>query len=188
MKYNFLIFFALNFFFLNSCNNSKKNIELTAREQKLSEREKEFSLKESDYQNLLKMRDSLFAKRDTTNIAVIPENILGKWNGKMICTESNCPENMIGDVRTDTWEFSSSGSNVSAKVTNKAGNVRIYTGNYNGSELRLSYRSDSSSIKKTKINIPLNGIQNNQIKGIRQVIGENNCVSRFSLDLEKSKN
>ena len=188
MKYRFLIFFALSLFVFNSCDFNKKNAELTEREQKLSQKEKKFALKENEYQNLIKMRDSLYSKKDSVEYVILPPNILGKWNGKIICTESNCPENKIGDIRNDTWEFSENGSVVSAKVTNKAGNIRIYNGTYNGSEIRLKFKSDSAAAKKTEINIVLNDIQDTKIKGTRELIGDNNCVSSFSVDLDKSKN
>ena len=188
MKYYFLIFFALSFFILNSCDFSKKKAELTEREQKIAQREKEFALKENEYQNLIKMRDSLLSEKDSVETMILPQHFLGKWNGKIICTDSNCPENMIGDIRTDIWEFSENGSVISAKVTNKSGNIRIYNGTYNGSEMRLNFKSDSSAVKKAEIKIVLNDLQESKIKGTRESMGENNCISRFSVDLEKSKN
>ncbi len=187
MKFSAFILFAILIFFF-SCNDHEKIAALQLREEKLAEREKEFSLKEADYINLLKIRDSLKNDKDSTNQIAVPEYILGKWNGRMICTESSCPENMIGDQRSDTWEFYENGTDISAKVTNKTGGTRIYTGIYTGVELKLKFRSDSSAAKKTEINIVLKETQNNRMKGIREIIGENNCVSVFAVDMEKSKN
>lgn len=188
MKYLLPILLLMSFLLLNSCDFSKKTEELDLRESKLLEKEKAFALKEADYQSLLKMRDSLFAEKDSVETVLLPHNIFGKWNGKIICTDSNCPENMIGDVRNDAWEFIQDGQNISAKVINRTGQIRVYQGTYNGSEIRLNYKSDSSATKKTEINIVLNDIQDNKIKGTREFTGENNCVSRFSVDLDKSKN
>ncbi|KMQ72317.1 hypothetical protein [Chryseobacterium koreense] len=185
LKYGFLLIAALSW---SSCNFKEKSEELKVREQKLLEKEKAFAMKESDYQNLLKMRDSLYAAKDTIQAIPLPDNILGKWSGKMICVDSNCPENMIGDIRNDNWEFSENGQKISAKVTNKAGNIRIYTGSFNGSEIRLSYQSDSTAAKKSYVNIILNDLKDTKIRGTRDVIGDNNCTSRFSIDLDKSKN
>ncbi len=187
IKSPFFFLFVVSLLVLNSCDFNKKNAELMLREEKLLEKEKAFSLKESEYQNLIKMRDSLLARKDSLQTFAIPEHILGRWSGKMICTESNCPENVIGDTRTDTWEFSENGSVISAKVTNKTGNARIYTGKYNGSEIHFKFISDSTATNKTEINIVLNDLQENKIKGFRDVIGQNSCVSRFSVDLDKSK-
>lgn len=185
LKYLIFIFAIVS---LNSCNYKEKSEQLKIREQNIIDKEKAFALKEADYQNLLKMRDSLYASKDTIQAIVLPENLLGKWTGKMVCTDSNCPEYMIGDIRNDSWEFMENGKQVSAKVTNKTGNIRIYTGSYNGSEIRLSFQSDSSSAKKTSINIVLNDLQQNKIRGMRELINDNNCTSRFSVDLDKAKN
>ena len=115
MKYLFPVL-LLTSFLLNSCDFSKKTEELDLRESKLLEKEKAFALKEADYQSLIKMRDSLYTKKDSVETIALPQNVIGKWNGKIICTDSNCPENMIGDVRNDTWEFIQDGQNISAKV------------------------------------------------------------------------
>ena len=187
MKYLFPIL-LLTSFLLNSCDFSKKTEELDLRESKLLEKEKAFALKEADYQSLIKMRDSLYTIKDSVETIALPQNVIGKWNGKIICTDSNCPENMIGDVRNDTWEFIQDGQNISAKVINRTGQIRVYQGTYNGSEIRLNYKSDSSAAKKTEINVLLKDIQDSKIKGTREVTGENNCISRFSVDLDKSKN
>lgn len=186
---NFLIIpLLLTLFFLNSCDYRKKNTELSEREKKLAEREKEFSKKENEYNSLIRLRDSLHSKKDSTATVVLPQNIIGKWSGKIICSESTCPENMIGDIRTDTWEFSENSSVISAKVTDKTGNIRVYTGTYNGSEMHLTNKNDSAAVKKPEITIILNDIQDGKIKGSREMTSENNCVSRFSVDLEKAKN
>lgn len=187
MKYLFPASFLFLLIF-TSCNYSEKSAALDLREQKLHEKEKEFALKETEYRNLQRMRDSIFAERIETKIINLPSNIIGKWNGKIVCTDSTCPENKIGDIRTDTWEFVENGNIVSVKVTNRSGNVRVYTGSYSGSEIRLHYSTDSSAVRKSDINIVLNDFQENKIKGIREATGDGNCISRFSVDLEKSKN
>ncbi len=188
MKYCFLIFFILSFFLFQSCDDKEKIAALQLREQTLIEKEREFALKEAEYQNLLKMRDSLKTDKDSVNRTTIPEHILGKWTGKMICTESNCPEYMIGDQRSDIWEFSENEQSVSAKITSKSGGTRIYSGIYTGSELKLKFKSDSSAVRRIEINMVLKEIQKNRMKGTREIIGENNCISRFVIDMEKSKN
>ncbi len=187
MKYHFLTFFILSFLLIHSCNDKEKDSALQLREEKLIEKEREFALKEANYLNLLKMRDSLKNNQIPITPNKIPEHILGKWVGKMICTESNCPENMIGDQRSDIWEFLENEQTVSAKITSKSGATRIYSVIYTGSELKLNFKSDSSSARKTENNIVLKEIQDNRMKGTRETRGENNCVSRFAVDMEKSK-
>ena len=134
------------------------------------------------------MRDSIKNTEDSVAVNSLPENIPGKWNGKMICTESSCAEHVIGDQRTDVWEFSKKGKTVLAKVTDRSGNLKIYSGNYSGLELRLNSNEDSTATRKTEINLILNDLQKNNLKGTRKITGDNNCVAKFTLELEKSKN
>ncbi|MGA9212934.1 hypothetical protein [Kaistella sp.] len=178
----------LLFLVFNSCTDSEQEKKLQEREFNLSNKEKEFAIKEKDYQKLIVMRDSLRNSSDSAITNNLPDYILGKWNGKTICIESNCNDHVIGDVRNDVWEFSEKGKTVSAKVTNRTGNVKIYNGNYLDSELKLYSKLDSTSTKTTEINIALDTLQKNRMKGNRKIIGENNCVAKFSLDLEKTKN
>src|SRR5690606_21102055 len=105
---------------------------LAQREQALSLKEQEFLAKEADYQQLLSLRDSLEHTAEKMPAeAVWPEEIMGKWSGKMICTESSCSEHVVGDTRNDIWEFSPNG----LKITNKTGGERHFTGNISGTDL-----------------------------------------------------
>lgn len=177
----FLFAFTLT---LNSCNNPEQENHLKEREETLQMKEKEFAAKEQDYESLKMMRDSLeHIPADTMNAIKLPENILGKWNGKMICTDSNCSEHVIGDLRNDLWEFSEN----HLKITNKSGGEKIYTGIYNGSELKLTSENSSPSTTQSVIILQLSDQTTGRIRGSREFNG-NNCTSKFSVDLEKIKN
>ena len=173
---------------LFSCKQNEREKQLDAREKLLSEKENVFSQKEAEFDALLKMRDSLYAKKiDSVIIPAWPDALLGKWNGKVICTESNCSDYVIGDQRTDVWEFSENGKTVLAKVTDRSGNLKVYSGSYSNSELNLQSKEDSTSTRKTEINLIWNNLQANSLKGARKVTANNNCVAKFTLELEKSK-
>ena len=186
MKISSIIFFIILLMF-TSCTYSEKEKKLQERENSLMLKEKEFAAKEDEYRNLIAMRDSITQQADSVVVNNLPANILGKWNGKMVCTESNCPEHAIGDQRTDIWEFSENGKTVLAKVTDRSGNLKVYSGNYSNSELNLQSKEDSTSTRKTEINLIWNNLQANSLKGIRKVSANNNCVAKFTLELEKSK-
>jgi outer membrane biogenesis lipoprotein LolB len=62
LKNTFFILLAASFL-LTSCDYKEKEKNLTDREKQLLEKEKTFAKKESEYQSLLKMRDSIFAKK-----------------------------------------------------------------------------------------------------------------------------
>ncbi|WP_228446608.1 hypothetical protein [Chryseobacterium sp. 3008163] len=55
----FLVLFAI----FQSCDDKEKNQQLTDRENVLLEKEKLFAKKESEYQSLIKLRDSIFSKK-----------------------------------------------------------------------------------------------------------------------------
>ncbi|MBW8362429.1 MAG: hypothetical protein K0M56_09625 [Kaistella sp.] len=170
-----------------SCN-PKKTEEITERERVLSEKEKAFELKAADYEALKKIRDSLQEIKNAPEIApVLPENLLGTWVGKIVCTESNCKEHVIGDQRTDDFELFRSNNQLSAKLSNKTGSSRIYTGSYDGEEIKLIYQSDSTAVKPTKTVFIFREIAPDRISGIRETIGKKDCVAKFSVELVRPK-
>ena len=173
-----LIFLFASSIILTSCDDPKKDNQLKEREKSLQIKEQEFAAKEQDYESLKAMRDSLEQVSDTASVLKIPVKILGKWNGKMICTDSNCSENVIGDQRNDIWEFSEDG----VKIINKSGGERIYTAKYNGSEIKLSSENNISAIT-----LHVSDERVERMKGTRELTGSN-CISKFSVDLEKIKN
>ena len=170
-----------------SCTDQAKDDQLKAREETLLLKEKEFSAKEKDYESLKAMRDSLqnsVYSIDTVIVRKIPENIIGKWNGKMICTDSNCSEHVIGDLRNDIWEFSEEG----VKISNKSGGEKLYNAKYSGSEIKLTSENNSATTTtQSVITLQLSEEKAGRIKGSREFTG-NNCNSKFSVDLEKIKN
>lgn len=186
-KYRFLFLLPL-LIGLFSCNEEKQN-ELRAREQALLEREKSFALKEADYQQLLKMRDSLLTVRDTLELLVsLPDSIAGRWNSRIICTASNCPEHVIGDQRTDQWELLEDNNQVIAKVINNNNLVRVYTGTFDGSQLKLDFKTDSTADKQIEMHVLMNDIKESRIRGTRDIIAGDNCKARFSIELDRVKN
>lgn len=185
LKNTFYLLFIGSFLMI-SCDYKEKEKSLTEREKQLLEKEKLFAKKESEYQNLIKMRDSIFSKKDSVKIAMWPAEISGSWNGKVICTESNCSDYVVGDQRTDTWEFDSDSIHLSAKIINNNNLVRVYSGKFEKNEIKLNFRTDSTSQKKVEMNVLLNDISDNKIKGTRSIISDNGCTARFSVELVRS--
>ena len=178
MKF-FLLFFLSLTLTLTSCTDTTKEEQLKKREALLLTKEQEFLVIEKDYESLKAMRDSLRQSTDTIVAAVkIPQHIIGKWNGKMICTESNCSEHVIGDLRNDIWEFSED----AVKIINKSGDERIYSVNYSGAEIRLTSENSLSSITLQIAEDKLD-----RIKGSRELTGKD-CLSKYSVELDKIKN
>lgn len=176
--------------FLNSCQN-KNDETLTLREKELSKKEQEFALKEADYQSLLKMRDSLnnTIKQDTiVSPKIWPPELAGAWTGKVVCTESNCSDYVIGDQRTDNWVFVSDSTQMAVKILNNNKIVRIYNSEYTNNEIKMNFKTDSTSSKKVEMNVLLDDITPNKIRGTRTVTSDKNCVAKFSVELVRPSN
>lgn len=185
MKFSllFLLFFG---FCLTSCNDTKKENQLKEREKNLQLRETEFAAKKQDYESLLALRDSLENAADATDTITatfLPQNILGKWNGKMVCTESSCAEHVIGDQRNDTWLISEQ----QVIIINKSGSEHIYSAKFTGTEVKMSSLNNATSPNKSDITLQIPTEVTDRIKGTRELTGKD-CVSKFSVELEKIKN
>jgi hypothetical protein len=185
LKNTFFILFAGSFLLI-SCDYKEKEKNLTEREKQLLEKEKLFAKKESEYQSLLKMRDSIFSKKDSVKIVLWPEEISGPWNGKVICTESNCSDYVVGDQRTDIWEFDSDSIHLSTKIINNNNLVRLYSGKFENNEIKLNFKTDSTSQKKVEMNVLLNDISDAKLKGTRTITTDNGCTAKFSVELVRS--
>ena len=180
----FILFILLAIF--QSCDDKEKNQQLTDRENALLEKEKLFAKKESDYQSLIKMRDSIFNKKDTLEIIKEwPAEVFGEWTGKVICTESSCSDYVIGDQRIDTWEFDSDSTQLFSKIVNNNKLVRLYSGKFENNEVKLNYKTDSTAEKSVEMNILLNEISANKIRGTRTVSVDNKCTAKFSVELTR---
>lgn len=181
-----LFIFLLSIIIFQGCSDKEKNQELIDRENSLLEKEKIFAQKESDYQSLIKMRDSIFSKKDSVEtVQKWPVEILGEWTGKVICTESSCSDYVIGDQRIDTWEFDSDSTQLFSKILNNNKLVRLYLGKFENNEVKLNYKTDSTADKSVEMNVLLNEISANRIRGIRTISVDNKCTAKFSVELTR---
>lgn len=170
-----------------SCE-SRKEKELLKREKAIILKEEEFEKKEADYNALLSMRDSIFALKDTINkdaelITEWPESLKGFWNSKMLCRESNCSQYVIGDQRNEAWEFVSDSTGTYTNVLNNKKLVRVFKAKYLKDKIMLEFSSDSVSKNRVKMNVVLDDIKENIIKGTQTITGQDNCSARFAVEL-----
>lgn len=174
-----------------SCN-SKKEEKLAEREKALTAREQEFKTKEGDYKQLLKMRDSLIAvndkkvESDTLIAQTWPDSLGVQWSSKMVCRESNCSNYVIGDQRSEVWQFSSDTLGVLANVFNNDKLIRVYRAEYNRDEILMRFATDSTAKNKVKINVVLDEVKKTVIKGTQTITGKDNCTAKFSVELTPS--
>lgn len=170
-----------------SCE-SKKELELQKREKALDLREQQLAEKEADYKSLLLMRDSIVAVKDSiendaTAIKEWPENLRRIWNSKMLCRESNCSNYVIGDQRNESWQFISDSTGIYTNVLNAKKLVRVFKAKYMEDKILLEFSSDSISKSRVKMNVVLDDIKDNVIKGTQTIMGQDNCIARFSVEL-----
>ena len=170
-----------------SCE-SKKELELQKREKALDLREQQLAEKEADYKSLLLMCDSIVAVKDSieNDAAALkewPENLRGIWNSKMLCRESNCSNYVIGDQRNESWQFIADSTGIYTNVLNAKKLVRVFKAKYMDDKIILEFNSDSISKNRTKMNVVLDDIKENVIKGTQTITGQDNCIARFSVEL-----
>ncbi len=185
-KSDFLLLISL-LLLLTGCYDREREARLTQRERNLLVREKQFSMKESEYFSLLNMRDSLLAIKDTAGVIVAwPEEIAGYWNSKVVCTESNCADYVVGDQRNDTWLFTSDSTRMVTKVINNNTLVRVYNSSFSKNVISLTFSTDTSASKQVVMNVLLNELSQNKIKGTRTISIDNRCTARFSVELSRN--
>ncbi|MBB4803443.1 hypothetical protein HNP37_003518 [Flavobacterium nitrogenifigens] len=176
--------------FLFSCND-KKEQEITKRENELLEREKKFADKEAEYELLLKMKDSiqltLQVKDTVPKMQVWPDSLKIKWSSKMICKESNCSNYVIGDQRTEIWDFVSDSTGMYANVVSNKEIKRVFRGQYLVNKIVLDSAKESSAKNNIKVSVVLDDIKKNIIKGTQTITGQDNCTAKFSVELTPSK-
>ncbi len=176
---------VLYLFVFISCGEGlkKKQQEVHEREIALLEKEKNFALKEAEYHKLLQMKDSLISQKDSIAVKRLPVDITGKWNGKMICTDSNCTDYVVGDVRVDEWEITQDKGVLIAKNVNKTGVVRVYNGSYDGTRIHFTSQSEPEAPNLRIFKIELGTITANRLAGSREIQVDNTCSSIFSVEL-----
>jgi len=184
---NCLLCSLLSCMLLAACQNDNRERYLTQREQAIGKRESDFALKEADYKSLVQMRDSLRTKKDTVIIQSWPETIAGVWNSKSVCRESNCSEYVIGDQRTNFWEFISDSTGLFTRVMDANNKLlRIYTAQLDSSGIKLHFLSDSSATKKMDINFDLSQVSPQLIKGTQAVTINQACNAKFTVELTRA--
>ena len=185
MKKNLLLVFLICLFI--SCEN-KKELELQNKEKALILREEQLADKETEYKSLLLFRDSISALHDSVkntseSLKEWPKKVQGIWNSKMLCRESNCSNYVIGDQRNESWQFSSDSTGIYTNVLNNKKLIRVFKAKYIEDKIHLEFSSDSVSKNKVKMNVVLDDVQNNVIKGTQTITGKDNCIARFSVEL-----
>ncbi|SFO33172.1 hypothetical protein SAMN05421741_1388 [Paenimyroides ummariense] len=186
--------FLLSIILLVSCNNKNSEEQLRQRELDLQLRIDSFANVEKEYQALLQMKDSI-VKADSLRIlndslsSVVkfwPQHLAGRWNGRLVCVESNCSDYVIGDQRVDTWEFKSDSLNLYADLLNNKNQiVRTYNAAFNGNNIVLSFKTDPAVSKTVAMQTTLSEINNDKMKGSHTITIDSDCTAKFTVEFTR---
>lgn len=173
------------------CNQADREKKLEEREALLLQKEKAFADKDSDYNALIKMRDSLqlaeadtSSKMDTTHWAA---NIIGDWNSKVVCVSSSCGDYVIGDQKnTDLWRFGNDSTSAYTQLLNNNKLIRTYKGTENNGKIDLAFQTDSTASKDVHMLVSLSFAGSNMLKGYQTITIDNSCTATFTVELTKN--
>ena len=168
-----------------SCDDAERRRTLDQREAMLNEKERQLGAREAEFQSLIKMRDSLNMLREKPKPATWPNFVSGNWTSKIVCTESNCSDYVIGDVRSDNWEFVRDSARMYVNIRDRRKLVRVYGANFTDGHIQLDFTSDSTAAKKVEMKVTLNEIAPDRLRGIRTVTIGDGCKATFNVTLTR---
>lgn len=165
---------------------NKKEEELTSKEQQLLLQEKQLQLREVAIAQKEKMVDStLQVNLPKDSSAWVDSSLLGSWQVRMECTETNCVGSAVGDKKTEQWEFSLQGLTLlaTARANNKV--VRIYTGHFLQDAVELTVQPTGNALQNSSMKVRLQKSSATDWEGTREIIQEDHCKIVYALGLKK---
>lgn len=181
-------------FFLSGCELNERQSAIEKREQELNQKEQELLLWEKDLQLKEDSLKLIIALRDSASLydstSAVPQEILGTWTTKMVCTQSSCSGSVLGDTKVEQWLISAQKKIVIVQAMNNKMQIsRIYTGSMNEKGLISLQTSridvNSPDNKMTTINVLLEKKGDNSMEGQREIIQADNCRVVYSLSLKR---
>jgi hypothetical protein len=186
------VIFLLPAFILLGCDLRVREKELERRADSINQKEQQLlvlknqlDLKSQALDTKEHVLDSLLKKTAPPDTALSQQLFLvGRWNVKMVCTETTCPGSAVGDNKTEIWDLSYQNNMVIAQafVNNKM--VRLYSGTATENELVLTAQQESES-NGTNISANLRIINETTLEGERKIIRPDECRIIYSIQMEK---
>ncbi len=181
------LFPILTIILLYSCQDSSKQKALEQRELQLQEKERQLKAREAEYQALVQMRDSLQKLDSIAKPEFWPSFVNGQWTSKIVCTESSCSDYVIGDTRSDLWEFVRDSARMQVNIRDRNKLVRIYTGQFTQDQIHLAFTSDSTAPKRVEMKVNITEISKERLRGTR-VVNIGDCQAKFNVTLTRQEN
>jgi hypothetical protein len=174
--------------FLCGCQNQEREKRLVQREAELAQREQELLIRE----NRLNMLEQRLAKQaqDSTQKASVDsagvDNLVGTWNTRMNCIETDCPGSAIGDSKTEQWQISYEAGAFLVKATVNNQIARVYSGTLTGNTLELTAQHlPNESLPDASITAQLEVVGDQRLQGRRVIDRPNTCRIVYALDMTK---
>ena len=184
-----ILYLTLFSLLIISCD-SKGRADLQNREEQLVKKEHEFAQKESEYDALLAMRDSLQAAeskqlKPDTIVQRWPDSIAGQWSSRLVCRSSNCNNYVIGDQRNEQWQFVADASGIYVKTYTKNKTMRLFKGSLSDNRISLVQVQDSMDESRARVQMNLDLIGSKIMRGTQTVGTNGDCEANFSIELTR---
>ncbi len=177
-----------------SCQQNNGAQTLDEREALLDEREQALLAKEDDYRSLVKMRDSLLnVQQDTGQIANVAaaanwtDSLLGNWDSRLLCTSTSCKSYVIGDQRTEQWQFLKDSTGFYLAVEGKSSGTKRYDCELTANVGELRLVSAERDVMAAQNLLTFSSIGSTTIRGQQRTTGHDNCKLIFSVQLTPNK-
>lgn len=154
----------------------KREAALRQKEQELVYREQALLLKQQAMTDSLKLVDSL--RRDT--LSMRDPRVVGTWNIRMVCTQTNCSGSAVGDTQNQVWELLYEGNFLVARSKDGDKLVRVYTGELSNGEIILDAANAGEQEAFSKMQVRLNVISEKSLEGTREIVRDN-CRVLYSV-------
>ncbi len=177
------IFIVIGFVFITGCDFQKRQADLDKKMNELNQREAVLSLKEQQLREKEKILDS------TTH--VVNDSLLrshkkmeGGWRVDMLCTQTNCAGSAVGDVKTEYWNITVAGNDVTVNARSNRALSKRYTGSFAGNLLTLTADQDTAEVY-AMIEVHLQQSTDKEMDGERVVTQASGCQILYSLSLKR---
>lgn len=179
---------------LYSCGFEDRRKQLDERERAINAREQAVMLKEKEIRLAEDSLKRYAAKMDsasrmlTEQVLPLPDSLAGAWNVTMICSQTNCSGFAVGDIRKENWLVSGNGSTVGVRAMQGDKLIRVYTGSFTGTGLKLSTPESEALQPAVTMQVTLKIDNINKMSGQRLITQTDGCETTFKVDMDRSKN
>jgi len=183
-------FLSLVLLLAGGCRNQERERQLQHKEAELAHREQELLLRENTLllreQRLAKATQVLDSTRQRLPADSVQAGMMGGWDTRMECTETDCPGSAIGDSKNEQWQISYEQHTVLVKASFNNQVERVYSGTFNGNTLEFKAQPlPNEALPNATISVQLHLTDDGRLEGRREINRPGNCRIVYALQLTK---